>query len=215
MKAFVLFASLAFALGACGTSQGPVAKVEFSQAPKASTVVQKTIVADDHVLALLRKLEATSSYDAVSSYAVKIGRPNIPVSQKTIDEVLEYQKWLISRKTNSTAVGAYQANHPTLLLWLKAEGVPTTKVFDKRTQDAFARWKLKKCGYYNPNRAISDLGNCLAGVWAALPMMSGPRQGKSRYGHILNNEAKISDTKFQSVLNARVVQRSVYATMKE
>lgn len=142
---------------------------------------------DVPILGLIGKLEGPAGYD--DFYNASPVRPPSPISDMTIGQVLEFQDRAVAAGSRSSAAGRFQFIRGTLRD-LVAKGLVTEHArFDARTQNYLARIMLARCGFYDPARGAVEIGNCLSGVWAALPVMSGRNAGRSYYSGVAGNRA--------------------------
>lgn len=81
-------------------------------------------------------------------------------------------------------------------------------------QDRLARMEMERCGFYDPHTSITELGNCLAATWAALPLLSGQQRGKSRYASTGINGARTTPEIVEAVLKARFFTRKIVKSSK-
>jgi hypothetical protein len=106
----------------------------------------------------------------------------------SINEVLAWQD-SIDATSNSEAAGRYQIMEDTLRDLVRSGQVDPNRQFNAATQDDLAVMLMKRRGW-NPN---SDkhvaMGNALAYEWAALPLCSGVRAGRSAYSGVGKNKA--------------------------
>lgn len=156
---------------------------------------------DRPFLELIGAIEAPQGYDAVTGFAPF--RPERPVTEMTIAEVMRWQERVRAAGSESTAVGRFQFVLDTLRFLTRAYEVPHDAVLDRRTQDYLARVLLHRCGFYEPEAPVPELGDCLAGTWAALPMLSDPKRGLSRYKGKANNHARTTPEVVEAVLAVR------------
>lgn len=156
---------------------------------------------DVPVMELIGAIEAPHGYDAVTGFAPF--RPDRPISSMTISEVMEWQRQVRRSGSESTAVGRFQFVLDTLDFLTRAYEVPHDTVLDRRTQDYLARILLHRCGFYEPDKPVEALGDCLAGTWAALPLLSEPKRGLSRYKGSANNHARTTPEVVEAVLSVR------------
>ena len=131
-------------------------------------------------LNLMGNLEAPHGFDAVSGFAP--APPPRPLTDMTLSEVIAYQEQLRAMGTVSSAVGRYQFIYLTLRDLVDRHGISGELVFDGEVQTYLARFLMHDCGFYDPQTPPEPLADCLATVWAALPVVSGPRAGQSFYG---------------------------------
>ncbi|MFG6080508.1 hypothetical protein ACEUZ9_001112 [Paracoccus litorisediminis] len=156
---------------------------------------------DTDFLNLMGNLEGPRGFGTVSDLA-----PALPWSEldsMTIGEVLDYQVRIRRMGTQSSAVGRYQFIHATLVQILRTHGISREMVFDGEIQTFLARLLMRDCGFYDVATPIDRLGNCLAGRWAALPLLSGPDAGLSAYHDDGLNHHLVSSNDFRNVLETR------------
>ncbi len=108
----------------------------------------------------------------------------------SVGEVLDWQKSL--GRVKSTATGGYQFIRPTLENLVRNHKIDRARLFDEDLQDHLAKLLIAKCGYRNTQKDNVRFANCLAGIWAALPLVSGPNKGRSRYHNVAGNRAGIT-----------------------
>lgn len=139
---------------------------------------------DAELLRFLRYHEAAGSYDR---YHGKITTPPPkPLTRMSVGEVLAWQGSL--KNPVSTASGGYQFIHDTLSRLVRQYDIPLNTRFDAKLQDQLARYLIAECN--GPRaRGNAAFANCLAGIWAALPLVSGPKKGRSAYHGIAGNRA--------------------------
>jgi hypothetical protein len=130
-------------------------------------------------LNLMGNLEGPYGFDTVSGFAP--AAPERPLTQMTLSEVIAYQEKIRSLGTISSAVGRYQFIYRTLHDLVHRHGISGDLVFDGEVQTYLARFLMHNCGFYTKETPVVTLANCLATVWAALPVVSGPGTGKSFY----------------------------------
>ena len=142
------------------------------------------------LLTFIRALEAPRGYN---DYERRIGlAPPQPLTQMRLREVLEWQKRVRTAGYPSTAAGGYQIIHATLKRLITTYHIDRDVLFHAKTQDRLAQYLIAECG---PRPAQTDrsqhpaFANCLAGVWAALPVTSGRDRGYSAYRHVAGNKA--------------------------
>ncbi|MCE6958763.1 hypothetical protein LAZ40_06840 [Cereibacter sphaeroides] len=156
---------------------------------------------DTDFLNLMGNHEGYRGYGTVSDYAPVL--PDREVERMTIGEILAYQERIRAMGTRSSAVGRYQFIHETLSDLVEEEEVSPNLVFDEEVQTYLARFLMEDCGFYDTEAEIAALGNCLAGRWAALPMLSGPQKGLSAHEGDGLNHASIAPETFLAVLESR------------
>ena len=154
------------------------------------------------ILALVRALEARG-YD---DYERRISPPPPkPLTRMTLVEVLDWQKRVRDAGAPSTAAGAYQVIRTTLQRLVRRHGLDRDALFDRAMQDRIARLLVSECGEPGPPSRHPRFADCLAGIWAALPLTSGPRKGQSAYRSIAGNRALTRPETVLAVLAGRPV----------
>ncbi|MFG5380032.1 hypothetical protein [Yoonia sp. R2-816] len=101
-------------------------------------------------------------------------------------------------KVISTASGAYQIIQKTLRGLVNKYGIDRHALFDRQMQDHLADLLLLECKARRNN--VVQYGNCIAHIWAALPLLSGPDVGKSAYDGIAGNRALTTTKNFMAML---------------
>jgi hypothetical protein len=134
---------------------------------------------DIDFLNLMGNLEGPRGFGTVSDFAPIL--PKKPLTEMTLVEVLDYQQDIRAAGTISSAVGRYQFIYVTLRDLVHKHAISGNLRFDGEVQTYLARFLMHKCGFFDPATPTSQLANCLASVWAALPLVSGPTRGKSAY----------------------------------
>lgn len=168
------------------------------QAPDAPAAPDTTT----DILALVRALEARGYDDYERRIPVA---PPKPLTRMTLGEVLDWQTRVRGAGATSTAAGAYQVVRATLEHLIRNHGLDRGSLFDAAMQDRLARLLIAECGDPGPPSRHAAHGNCLAGIWAALPLTSGPRKGQSAYRSIAGNRALARPETVLSVLAGRPV----------
>ena len=139
------------------------------------------------LLAFIRALEAPRGY---IDYERRISlAPPKPLTAMTVGEVLDWQVRVRRSGAPSTAAGGYQIIYPTLKRLVSKHGIARARLFNAATQDHLARLLIGECGRKGPTRNHPRYGNCLAGIWAALPLTHGPKRGRSAYHGVAGNKA--------------------------
>ena len=159
------------------------------------------LFSDRHFLELLGALEGPDGYDDITMFATR--NPPKPITSMTINEVLDYQRLLRRTGARSSAMGRYQFIYDTLLYLTNIHDINRNRLFDSHMQDRLTRLEMIRCGFYESTTPIGTLGNCLARVWAALPLLTGPNRGKSRYERMSINSAQTSPGVIEAVLRQR------------
>jgi len=145
------------------------------------------------LLTFVRHLEAPDGYDAYEA-RIPIAPPK-PLTSMTLAEVLAWQVRVRRSGAPSTAAGGYQIIYPTLQRLVRKYGIDRDARFDAGMQDRLARLLIAECGdrpALAATAAHSRYGNCLAGIWAALPLTAGRNRGRSAYHGVAGNRALTS-----------------------
>lgn len=181
-----------------------------SLAPEEEHLVPQVVINDRPMLLLIGGVEAAEGYGSISNSSPI--RPARPVTQMTIQEVLQFQEEMRASGAASTAMGRYQFIQDTLAELVIANRVDPLDLFDRRMQDYLARMKMKDCGFYSEKDSVEEVGNCLARVWAALPVLTGEKKGKSYYHGIAGNRSLVDVSTVSEVLGERFETEMVVAT---
>jgi hypothetical protein len=140
----------------------------------------------------IRKLEARGSYDIVWGGIPANARPAHKLTEMTVGEVLDWQRTIRKKGYGSTACGGYQFIYKTLLALVTESKTPLSAKFDARLQDRFAIRLMEGRGlgkYVNGTISTEAFCNELAKEWASLPLVSGPKKGRSFYANDGLNKA--------------------------
>ena len=149
-----------------------------------------TFVNDLPILELIGGVEGPEGYhDYYRGISI---RPSEPVDEMTIGEVVAFQRAAVRNGSRSSAVGRFQFIDDTLLKIVRQRRIHPDSIFDRNTQNYLARMELRDCGFYSDEKSDVEVGNCLARVWAALPVLTGPRAGRSYYHGIAGNRSLVS-----------------------
>jgi hypothetical protein len=144
-----------------------------------------------------------SAYDIVWG---KISREHRPASLRsmTVGQVLAWQD-RIDPLYRSEAAGRYQMMEDTLRgLYAKA-GMTLESRFDEDGQDQLAKALLRRRGldrYLAGKISTETFCNNLAHEWASLPMVSGPKKGRSAYDGDGLNKAGVDVAPFIAAVEA-------------
>ena len=139
------------------------------------------------LLTLVRALEAPRGYYDYER-RIRIAPPK-PLTSMTVAEVLEWQADVRRAGAPSTAAGGYQLIRATLERLVRTHGIDRNALFDELMQDRLAALLVAECGDPGPPSRHPRFANCLAGIWAALPLATGPRRGRSAYAGVAGNRA--------------------------
>ena len=153
--------------------------------PDPSGAESRDITAD--LLEFIRAVEAPGGYDEYER-RIRLAPPR-PLTAMSVGEVLAWQDRVRGSGAPSTAAGAYQIIRPTLARLVRRHRLDPDAAFDPAMQDRMARLLLAECGERGPPSRHVRYGNCLAGIWAALPLLSGPGRGRSAHRGIAGNRA--------------------------
>lgn len=173
-------------------NSGPVLPEAVTDLPEAN---------DNPTLQLIGRVEAPDGYDTVSKSSSL--RPSKPLTQMTLQEILDFQRQMLRKGAASSAIGRYQFVRDTLEAMIDLHHLPRTALFDRNMQDNLARLKMEDCGFYDEGVSDTKVGNCLARTWAALPVLSGKKRGKSFYHGQGGNKARVSAVTVLAALDDR------------
>lgn len=162
---------------------------------------------DRPFMELVGFIEAPAGYNDITGFTNR--KPVKDVTEMTIDEVLDFQRMLRQKGTESSAMGRFQFVYKTLNYVTDKHNIDRNALFDEEMQDRLARMEMERCGFYDPKTDITELGNCLAATWAALPLLSGTERGRSRYASTGINGARTTPEIVEAVLKARYFTRKI------
>ncbi|MFG6084246.1 hypothetical protein ACEUZ9_000495 [Paracoccus litorisediminis] len=183
--------------------RGLLAGLVLMLAVPAMSVAAGPKVYDKPILSLLGHIEGPDGYDELSGFIRHT--PPKPISQLTIREVLEFQRKVRKAGAKSSAVGKYQFIYETLNRLVARHRIDPGQKLDARTQDFLARMLLNDCNYYDATADTTEIGNCVATVWAAFPVLTGKRAGKSYYHGIAGNRALTTVSIMRAIIGNRMV----------
>lgn len=152
-------------------------------------------------LNLMGNLEGPLGFGTISGFAPAL--PDRPLTEMTLAEVLEYQREIRAMGTISSAVGRYQFIYLTLRDLVETHGISDSLIFDAEVQTYLARFLMHQCGFFDRATPNVQLANCLAGVWAALPLVGGPGRGQSAYAADGVNKALTTPAIVLDILDRR------------
>lgn len=162
-----------------------------------STIGDITAATQNSVTPLLDFIgnKESEGYDDISDLISESRYPSKPVTQMTIQEILDWQE-SIDRFQLSEAVGRYQVVEDTLRgfdndktagpgnpLYTRA-GLSTSSLYSPENQDKIAIVLIEGRGltkFLEGRITREEFGDNLAGEWASLPLITGPNRGRSRY----------------------------------
>ncbi len=160
------------------------------------------------LLGFIRALEAPRGYD---DYERRIPRaPPKPLTAMSVGEVLDWQTRVRAAGAPSTAAGGYQFIRDTLARLVRTHGIARTTRFDAALQDRLAGLLIAECGTPGPPANHPRYGNCLAGIWAALPLTYGPQRGHSAYRGVAGNRALTTPATVLAVLAGQPVSLALH-----
>ena len=143
----------------------------------------KITPAIESLLTAIKAHEAPKGYGQVYSGADKESRL-ADVSKMTVDGALLFQAQMLRKGSKSTAIGGYQFLRKTLRELKAIMGLKGTERFDKDLQDRMAIVLMQRRGlgdYLDGAISRETFANNLAMEWASLPVVDGPKKGKSFY----------------------------------
>lgn len=152
---------------------------------------------NSQMLELIGKGESGGDYNIVNSKAQRGIAPPKPLTEMTINEVLEWQRAESGRqrdagdKAPSSAAGKYQFIRATLDDTRRSMGLSGKEKFDQAMQDKMAMHLLNKNGYeaFMKGRiSESEMVRRVAGTWSSVADLN----GRSAHEGIGNNAASIS-----------------------
>ena len=155
------------------------------------------------LLTFIRALEAPRGYIDYER-RIRIPPPK-PLTTMTVGEVLDWQVRVRRSGAPSTAAGGYQIIYPTLSHLVRKHGIDRAARFNPRTQDHLARLLIAECGRKGPRGNHPRYGNCLAGIWAALPLTHGSRKGRSAHHGVAGNRALTTPETVLALLGGKPV----------
>ena len=137
----------------------------------------------------------SKGYDDISGLVSESRYPSKPITQMTIQEILDWQE-SIDRFQQSEAVGRYQVVEDTLRgynndrtvgpgspLYIRA-GLSASSLYSPENQDKIAIVLIEGRGlsmFLEGKITREEFGDNLAAEWASLPLITGPNRGRSRY----------------------------------
>ncbi len=158
----------------------------------------------------------SEGYDDISGLVSPSVYPTKPLTQMTIQEVLDWQE-SIDASQNSEAAGRYQIMEDTLRgynndastgpgnpLYTRA-GLGAGDLFSMINQDKMAIVLLNQRGltrFLDGAVTREQFANSLASEWASLPLVTGPNTGRSKYaGDSAGNRALTTVAEFLDAID--------------
>lgn len=162
----------------------------------------------DNLLAEIRKYEGgpgEKGYGQVFYGAPKEFRKD--VSKLSLIAILNLQAAMRKAGSKSTAVGGYQFIRNTLLATMAAMNLlgSSQKIWTPELQDKMAMHLLKMRGlqrFLDGRITREEFANNLAAEWASLPMVTGPKKGRSKYAGDGLNKSHHSVSSILALLDA-------------
>ena len=138
---------------------------------------------------------------------VKIPPPR-PLTDMTINEVLAWQRQAVRAGSFSAAAGKFQIITKTLEGLRDELGLTGNEKFDEPMQDRMGFQLLRRRGwdrYASGQMTEAQFANSLAAEWAILPLVSGPKAGRSVYQGDGVNRAGVTPETILGVISGRTV----------
>ena len=154
------------------------------------------------LLDFIAKPESGGNYNIVWGGIKKQHRPPRPLVEMTIGQVLAWQD-SIDPFYMSEAAGKYQIMEDTLRGLYSQAGMGLNDLFDEQGQDRLATQLLKRRGlraYQRGEISTETFANNLAHEWASLPMVTGPKKGRSVYAGDGLNKSHVSVSDFMAAV---------------
>lgn len=154
------------------------------------------------LLTFIGKVEGRNDYNVVWGRINKLDHPPKPLTTMTIREVLAWQD-KIDARYQSEAAGTYQILEDTLRGLYAEAGLTLDDKFDINGQDALAVQLLKRRGlkqFLAGATTVEQFCNEIAKEWASMPVVSGPKAGKSYYGGDGLNKSLVPVDVFKGVV---------------
>ena len=165
--------------------------------PFVRAVQQSQGPAMDRLLTLISQAESpVRGYDAVHHQATV--KPPKPASQMTIAEIVA---WVRATPNQPHAIGRNQIIPATFNRVVRALGLSSNTVYNRRTQDMMGRFLIEEAGYtdfVNGRISRDRFMDKLAAVWAGLPLPN----GRSVYHGYAGNRATISRAEYTAAMAA-------------
>ena len=150
------------------------------------------------LLDFIAKPESGGDYNIVWGGIKRKDKPPKPLVVMTIQEVLDWQD-RIDPHYMSEAAGRYQIMEDTLRGLYKSAGLTAKSLFNEDNQDKLATQLLRRRGleqYMSGQISANKFANSLAKEWASLPVVTGPKIGRSYYSGDGLNKSHVSVSDF-------------------
>lgn len=152
------------------------------------------------ILDLIGKYEA-----AGGNYNIVHGGAILPLTNMTVQDVLNWQKTSIDASSKYVAAGKYQIIHETMKGLVETLDIETDELFDEDMQDYMALALLERRGFYDYLDGKTDLNTMvfnLSKEWAAFPK---DETGVSFYAGDGVNKALVS---YKEVVESLIFEKS-------
>jgi muramidase (phage lysozyme) len=156
------------------------------------------------LLDFIAQFESGGNYNVVWGRIKPADRPKRPLVTMTIAEVLAWQE-SIDARYQSEAAGRYQIMEDTLRPLPASAGLLAHDLFNEANQDALATVLLRRRGldkFTSGQISVEEFANNLAREWASLPVVSGPKAGRSFYAGDGLNKSHVSVADFMAAVAA-------------
>lgn len=139
--------------------------------------------------------------------------PPKQLTTMTINDVLSWQD-AIDPHSKSEAAGRYQIMEDTLRMLKGRMKLTGDELFDIGMQDRLALELMTMAGWHPDREDHTTVANSLAKIWAALPLVSGPNEGRSAYHGLAGNKALTTPELYLDVLRRGQDASIVEAALK-
>lgn len=154
------------------------------------------------LLDYIARYESRDDYNIVWSGIKGKHKPPRPLVDMTISQVLAWQD-RIDPLYMSEAAGRYQIMEDTLRGLYGPAGLSPNAKFSEKTQDDLAVHLMKRRGldqYMAGKISAEKFANSLAREWASLPLVNGPKKGRSYYAGDGLNKAHADADEFLRIV---------------
>lgn len=154
------------------------------------------------LLDFIAQFESRGNYNIVWGGIKTQHKPPRPLTSMTIGQVLAWQD-SIDPLYMSEAAGKYQIMEDTLRGLYREAGMTTADLYDEAGQDRLGTALLLRRGYgqyLSGDISAEKFANSLAKEWASLPVVTGPKRGRSYYGGDGLNKSHVSVSKFMAAV---------------
>jgi hypothetical protein len=165
------------------------------------------------LLDYIARYESGGDYNIVWSGIRKADHPPKKLTEMTIGEVLDWQDSIDARYM-SEAAGRYQVMEDTLRGVVDEMGLSRNQKYDEGTQDSIAIHLLRRRGlraYLAGEILAEKFANSIAKEWAGMPLVTGPKRGRSYYaGDGLNRTHAKPDEFLKAVIAVKQPNKPFY-----